>query len=152
MSTFLNSENVVRKQEPPRCLRRLLCSYKIRRTTAASCVACTERILSGGVGCVGVGWGGEEEKVSAMWSVWPRAGKMKPWETCLPSFPWQKKPTAWRMSDRLNVHQDCPSVWLCALHRGGSDNNNLKACLDIVSEPLSLPPLGSTQSLTRWPS
>lgn len=47
------------------------------------------------------------------------------------------------MSDRVNVHQNCPSVWLCALHRGGSDNNNnLKACLDIVSEPLSLPPLG----------
>lgn len=64
----------------------------------------------------------------------------------------KKKTTAWRMSDRLNVHQNCPSVWLCALHRGGSDNNNLKACLDIVPEPLSLPPLGSTRSLTRWPS
>lgn len=67
-------------------------------------------------------------------------------------FPMAKKTAAWRMSDRLNVHQNCLSVWLCALHRGRSNNNNLKACLDIVSEPLSLPPLGSTQSLTCWPS
>lgn len=65
----------------------------------------------------GGGGGGEEVKVSEMWSVWPRAGKMKPWETCLPSFPCQKK-KPWQMSDRLNVHQNRLTVWLlCTLPR-----------------------------------
>lgn len=106
------------------------------------------------VGWVALGWGGARRKrrwvrceVSGLGQGRWNHGR----HACLLSHG-KKKTTAWRMSDRLNVHQNCPSVWLCALHRGGSDSNNLKACLDIVSEPLSLPPLGSTRSLTRWPS
>lgn len=124
------------------------CCYEIRRTTAASRVACSGWILSSGACLGGVGrkWRWVRCEVFG-----PGQGRWNPGRhACLHSH--GKKTTPWRMSDRLNVHQNCLTVWLCALCHGGSNNNNLKACLDTVSEPLSLPPLGSTQPLTSWPS